>query len=91
MTSHEVFLERAAFEDEGPRDSRVMRWMKFGSILVVLPIAAGLGLALEEYLRVSHRRLGDSYVRVSFMIGASAGAILAVAYVVRCIAQDKDP
>lgn len=80
--------ERSAFEEEGPRDSRLMRWAKFGSILVILPILFGLGLVFEEFFRVSRRAVD---VRVSFIIGASVGAIFAIAYVTRCIARDIDP
>lgn len=72
----EVFRERAPYENEGPRDTFWLRWLKFMSVVFALPLLCGLGFL---------------YADLGFLIGAAFGLVLALIYVVRCIVKGIDP
>ncbi|MBI5771277.1 MAG: hypothetical protein HZA93_26115 [Verrucomicrobia bacterium] len=92
----EVLRKRASYENEGPRDSALLRWLKFAAILIVLPVIFGVGLAVEEYFRVEDDEAplvmqSDAWLMVRFKIGAAVGTAVGLAYVVRCILKKEDP
>lgn len=74
--THEILRERAPYENEDPRDPLWLRWLKFFSILLVLPLLCGLGFG---------------YAGIGFSLGGAIGFVLALTYVVRCLAKGIDP
>ena len=87
------------------RDAMWLRWLKFGSIILVPAVVFGLGFLFVDYLtqyqgetyseraRAERRVKSDTVesMRFRFVIGALVGGGLGLVYVVRCIARRVDP
>ncbi len=82
-----------------------MRSVKFAAILIVLPVFLGCVWAGYDYVRryvTQDWRVRDRSVQViqrdnpedlrqRFLVGATAGALISVGYVVRCLFRSEDP
>ncbi len=88
-----------------PRDSSLVRWGKFLSVIVVLALLVGTVFALEVYFVQFH---GDSwfhrseaqrmvreddwdFFRWRFLLGTLVGGGIGGIYVVRCLIRKVDP
>jgi hypothetical protein len=96
----EIGRDRAAYENEGQRDSVAMRWAKFTSVIFMFSLLFAAGFALEDYYlkfvgidRQSDIVEVDTYSKLKFRfyLGGAIGAGLGIAYVVRCLVRDQDP
>ena len=101
----EILNDRPAYLNEGERDSKFKRWTGFASIVFVLAFLFGLGFALEDYYlgtfsdryvtrSAARSRIKDETIdslKFKFYIGSGVGALLGIAYSVKCVMKDIDP